>query len=106
MSTLPRYPFFWLGVPLVLIVLFAFGPLAILMGGGMVADTLGCTMPISGTAPCLFMGIDLAGLLTLAVFFGYLGFVTVPAGTTALTIWLAVAIVVTLIWWFRRRRAA
>ena len=106
MSARGRYPFFWLGVPLVLILVFAFGPLALLLAGGLVADSLGCTMPISAIAPCPFMGVDLAGLLAIAVAFGYFGFVTVPAGTTALAIWLAAAIVVTLAWWLRRRRTS
>ena len=105
MSTRPHYPLFWLGLPLVLILLFAFGPLALLLAGGLVADTLGCTMPISGAAPCLFMGVDLAEWLAVAVAFGYFGFVTMPIGATALAIWFAVAVVVAVIWLFRRRSA-
>jgi hypothetical protein len=104
MSSRGRYPFLWLGAPLVLILLFAFGPLALLLAGGVVADALGCTMPISAIAPCPFMGFDLAGLLAVAVAFGYFAFVTVPAGTTALAVWFVVAVAVTLAWWLRRRR--
>ena len=37
----PRYPFVALGVPLVLLLLFAFGPTVILLTGGMVAGALG-----------------------------------------------------------------
>jgi hypothetical protein len=40
------------------------------------------------------------------VFFGYLAFWTLPMGTTLLGIWLIAAVIVTLIWWLRRRRAA
>jgi len=103
MSAASPYPFFWLGLPLILILLFTFGPLAILLAGGLVADALGCTMPISALAPCPLMGVDLAGLLAVAVAFGYFAFVTVPAGTTALTLWLVATVVVTLVWWLRRR---
>ena len=106
MSTKVRYPFVALGVPLVLLLLFAFGPMVILLIGGLVAGALGCTMPIDAAAgPCAFMGVDLATFLAVAVAFGYLAFLTFPVGTTGLAIWFAVAIVVTLVWWLRRRRA-
>ena len=52
------------------------------------------------------MGIDLADALTIAVFFGYLAFWTLPTGTTALALWLVAAVIVTLIWWLRRRSVA
>jgi hypothetical protein len=106
MSVRPRYPFVWLGVPLALIILFSFGPLVALLLGGAVAGILGCNMPIAGSAPCLFMGADLSGALAVAVAFGYLAFFTFPAGTTLLGIWLIAAIIVTLGWLLRRRRAA
>ena len=105
MSARPRYPFVWLGVPLALIFLFAFGPLVALLLGGAVADALGCNMPIAGPTPCLFLGVDVRDALSIAVFFGYLAFFTVPTGTTLLGIWLVVAVIVTLVWWVRRRRA-
>jgi hypothetical protein len=106
MTARPRYPFVWLGVPLALIILFTIGPLVVLLLGGAVAGALGCNMPIAATAPCLFMGGDLSGAMAIAVFFGYLAFWTVPTGTTLLGIWLVAAVVVTLVWWLRRRRAA
>jgi hypothetical protein len=102
----PRYPFVWLGVPLALIVLFTIGPLVVLLLGGAVAGMLGCNMPIAASAPCLFMGADLSQAMAIAVFFGYLAFWTLPTGTTLLGIWLVVAVVATLIWGLRRRRAA
>jgi|SRR5580692_10554084 hypothetical protein len=106
MTVQPRYPFVGLGVPLALLLLFTFGPIVILLTGGMVAGALGCTMPIdAAAAPCPFMGIDLATFLSVAVAFGYLTFLTFPAGTMGLAIWLAVAIIVTLVWLLRRRRA-
>jgi hypothetical protein len=107
MSTKPRYPFVALGVPLVLLLLFAFGPMVVLLIGGMVAGALGCTMPIDSAAgPCVFMGVDLATFLAVAVAFGYLAFLTLPVGTTGLAIWFGAAVIVTLIWWLRRRSAA
>jgi hypothetical protein len=106
MTVRPRYPFVALGVPLVLILLFAYGPLVILLIGGMVAGALGCTMPINGAAgPCLFVGVDLATFLAFAVLCGYLNFLTFPTGTTLLGIWLAAAVIVTLVWGLRRWRA-
>jgi hypothetical protein len=63
-----------LGVPLVLLLLFTFGPTIILLTGGMAADALGCTMPISATGPCWLMGFDIAAYLAVAVAFGYLAF--------------------------------
>lgn len=36
MTVRPRYPFAGLGVPLVLILLFAYGPMVVLLIGGMV----------------------------------------------------------------------
>jgi ACR3 family arsenite efflux pump ArsB len=106
MNAGPRYPFVWLGLPLALIVLFTVGPLVGLLLGGAVAGALGCNMPIAGTMPCLFMGADLSEALAVAVALGYLAFFTMPAGTTLLGIWLIVAVLVTLVWWLRRRRAA
>jgi hypothetical protein len=106
MTARPRYPFVWLGVPLGMILLFSYGPLAALLLGGAVADALGCSMPIAGSEPCLFMGVDLADGLIYAVFFGYLAFWTLPTGTTLLGIWLVTAVIVTLVWLLRRRRAA
>jgi hypothetical protein len=106
MTARPRYPFVALGVPLVLILLFAYGPLVILLIGGMVAGALGCAMPIDSAAgPCLLMGVDIAGFLAFAVLCGYLNFLTFPAGTTLLGIWLVAAVIVTLVWALRRRRA-
>jgi hypothetical protein len=106
MSTRPRFPFVWLGVPLALIILLTIGPFVVLLLGGAVAGALGCNMPISGSTPCLFMGADLSEALAIAVFFGYLAFFTFPAGTTLLGIWSVAAVIVTLVWWLRRRQAA
>jgi hypothetical protein len=106
MSARPRYPFVWIGLPLALIVLFTVGPLVVLLLGGAVAGALGCNMPIAATAPCLFMGADLSEAMAIAVFFGYLAFWTMPTGTTLLGIWLFIAVIVTLVWLVRRRRAA
>jgi hypothetical protein len=105
MTARPRYPFVWLGVPLALILLFTISPLVALLVGGAVADALGCSMPIAGSEPCLFMGVNLADALSIAVFFGYLAFFTFPAGTTLLGLWLLAAVIVTLVWWLRRRTA-
>jgi hypothetical protein len=105
MTAQKRYPFAWLGVPLVLILLFTLGPTIILLIGGMVADALGCTMPIDTAAtPCFFKGVDLTTFMSVAVFFGYLAFFTFPAGGFLLSIWLAVAAIVTLLWMLRRWR--
>ena len=106
MNKRPRYPFVWLGLPLALIILFTIGPLVVLLLGGAVAGALGCDMPIAASAPCLFMGADLSDAMSIAVFFGYLAFFTVPAGTTLLGIWLVITVIVTLIWWLRWRRVA
>jgi hypothetical protein len=89
-----------------MILLFTIGPTVALLFGGAVANALGCNMPISASEPCLFMGVDLANALMVAVFFGYLAFWTLPLGTTLLGIWLVAAVIVTLVWWLRWRRAA
>jgi len=105
MTVRPRYPFVALGVPLVLILLFAYGPLVMLLIGGMAAGALGCTLPINGPAgPCLLMGVDLTTVLAFAVLCGYLNFLTFPTGTTLLGVWLVAAAIVTLVWGMRRRR--
>jgi hypothetical protein len=103
MTMRPRYPFVWLGIPLALILLLTIGPLAALLLGGAVADALGCSMPISADTTCLFMGVDLSGALTIAVALGYMAFFTFPMGTTLLGIWLVAAVIVTAVWWLRRR---
>lgn len=104
-SPRPRYPFAWLGVPLGLILLFTFGPTMSLILGAAVGGALGCSNPISAIEPCLFMGVDFAGPVIIAILIGYLGLVTVPIGTTLLGIWFGAAVIVTLVWWLRRRRA-
>jgi hypothetical protein len=102
----PRYPFVALGVPLVLLLLFTFGPTVILLVGGMVGDALGCRLPIEGAVgPCPFMGVDLAPFFSVAVAFGYLAFFTFPTGLSLLGIWLGAAVIVTLVWGLRRWRA-
>jgi hypothetical protein len=106
MTARPRYPFVWLGVPLGLILLFTIGPLVALLAGGAVADALGCSLPIAASEPCLVMGVNFADALSVAVFFGYLAFWTLPMGTPLLGLWLVAAVMVTLVWWLRRRRAA
>ncbi len=106
MTVRPRYPFVALGVPLVLILLFAYGPMLVLLIGGLVASAHGCTLPIDGSAgPCVFMGVDLAAFLAFAVVCGYLSFFTFPTGTALLGIWLVAAVIVTLVWGLRRWRA-
>jgi hypothetical protein len=49
---------------------------------------------------------NVADALTIAVLFGYLAFWALPTATTLLGIWLVAAVIVTLVWWLRRRRAA
>jgi hypothetical protein len=88
MTRRPRYPFVWLGVPLGLILLFTIGPLAAPLLSVAVADALGCSIPISASDPCLFMGVDLGYALIIALFLGYLAVWTMPIGTTLLGIWL------------------
>jgi hypothetical protein len=67
------------GVPLVLILLFAYGPMLVLLIGGLVASAHGCSLPIDGSAgPCVFMGVDLATFLAFAVVCGCLSFFTYP----------------------------
>ena len=57
MTVRPRYPFVALGVPLVLLFLFAYGPIVILLIGGMAAGALGCGISIHFAAGrCPFMG--------------------------------------------------
>jgi hypothetical protein len=107
MTVRPRYPFVALVVPLVLILLFAYGPMVVLLIGGMVSGALGCATPINGpTGPCLFMGVDLAKFLAFAVLCGYLNFLTFPTGSILLSIWLVAAVIVTLVWGLRRWRAS
>ncbi len=106
MSTRRGHPFWWLGIAFVLIALFVTAPFISLFIGGGIADALGCALPISSTAPCLFMGADLADALAIMVFIGYLGFVTIPLATTIFAIWLVIACIVTFIWWWRRRQEA
>ena len=101
----PRYPFAWLGVPLGLIVLFTIGPTVSPLLGGAVSGVLGCNNPVSAAEPCLFMGVDLSGAVTMAILFGFLGLVTMPIGATLLAIWFVAAVIVTLVWWLRRWRA-
>ena len=106
MSTGRGHPFWWLGIAFVLIALFITAPFISLFIGGGIADALGCTLPVSSTAPCVFMGVDLADALTIMVFIGYLGFVTIPLATTFFAIWLVIACIVTFIWWWRGQREA
>jgi hypothetical protein len=99
----PRYPFAWLGVPLVLLLLFTIGPYVALILGLAVAGVLGCYgPPISATDSCIFMGVDLSGPIGLI---GFLTLVTIPIGSVLLAIWLGIAVIVTLIWFLLRWRA-
>jgi hypothetical protein len=103
-SRRPRYPFGWLAVPLALILVFTFGPTASLLLGSIVSGLLDCHNPVSAAEPCLFMGIDFSQTVTAAILIGFLGLATLPTGMTLLGIWLFAAIIVTLVWWLRRRQ--
>ena len=96
--------FILLTVSLLSIVLFTVGPLISLFTAGAIANAAACAVPLSSTAPCPIMGIDVGDTLTLMVFVGYLAFFTVPVGKTLLMIWAAVACIVTSVWWFQSRR--
>jgi hypothetical protein len=105
MSRFFRSPAFtWLAVSLVTIVCFTVAPLASLIIAGGIANAMGCMIPVSSTAPCLVMGVDLSDTLTLMIFAGYLGFLTIPVGEIVLTIWFAVACITTIGWWGRHRK--
>jgi hypothetical protein len=74
--------------------------------GAAVSGGLGCgNPPISATDPCIFMGIDFSGPITIAILVGFLNLVTIPVGSVLIAIWLGIAVIVTLIWFLLRWRA-
>jgi hypothetical protein len=110
MRTRWKTPLLWLGISFALIVVFMFLPIVLALIGTVTAQALNCNIPLSDAgfdaAPCLLLGADIGSTLTLMVLLAYLGLLTIPAGTTALTIWAVVACVVVLLTWLRGRREA
>ena len=96
----------WLGVSFVVIFVAAVAPLISAFIAGAVANILGCTLNEGGASTCMFNGSDIGQTLADMFVLGWLAFVTLPWGGFALAIWLAVAGVVALVKWRRRRREA
>jgi hypothetical protein len=94
----------WLIVTLILIVLITAAPFIVSFGGAGIAGALGCDGSMQISSPCLWMGSDVSQTLTIMIYMGYLGFVTIPVGEFLLLIWTVVACVVALVRWRRRRR--
>ncbi len=78
---------------LIAIVLFALTSVISVMASIGIASLNGCPLNEAGTHPCVILGVDIGGLLSLMFVTGWLALATVPAGAVALLIWLAVAIV-------------
>ncbi len=106
MSAKRSRTFFWLSMSFVIIVLLAAAPLISAFIAGAIADVLGCTLNEGGASTCLFMGQDIGETLAEMFVLGWLAFVTLPWGLSALAIWFVVACVVAIVRWRRRRREA
>jgi hypothetical protein len=98
------YAVVWLGITLVLILLFTAAPFIASLGAAGIASVLGCDGSMQIRSPCLLGGSDISQTLTTMIYLAYLGFVTIPVGQSLLVVWAVVACVVVLVRWLRRRR--
>jgi hypothetical protein len=96
----------WLGITLVLILLFALAPLISTLIASTIADALGCTVNEGGATQCLYKGTDIGETLAEMFVVGWLSFVTFPLALIAFGVWLVSAISIFVIRWRRRRREA
>jgi hypothetical protein len=96
----------WLGLTLILILLITAAPTIVSFAAVGIGSALDCPGIMEVSAPCMFLGSDISGTLTLMIFMGYFAFVTIPFGEFLLLIWAIVACVVAVLRWRQRRHAA
>lgn len=81
-----------LWIALVVIVLFAAGPLLSVIASSTIAELAGCTLHEGNRNPCLVLGMDLGGQLYRMFVAGWYSFITLPIGGLALLVWIGLAI--------------
>lgn len=89
-------------VLMVILVLACLAPLFSMLVAQLIGDHYGCTVGIDSINPCMVDGKDIGETLTTLGAMGYFLFVTLPVLYALVPLW----IVVELIAWIRRRRAA
>lgn len=93
-----RFPWIRYGGMLALIVLLTLLPTFSALAASYLADTHGCTLNEAGTHPCLIMGSDWGGTLSVMFVMGWLTIATLPLGGGALIVWLVILIIHFLAW--------
>lgn len=68
----------------VIALVFLLAPLSISLAAYSIAGVLNCTLNGANYHPCVFLGLDIGGLLYPMGGFGFLGIITMPIGLAVL----------------------
>jgi hypothetical protein len=85
-----RFPWIFYWIALVLIAIVALAPVGSVIACGLIASALGCRADEGSVHPCTIGGKDYGQLLYTLGVMGWLMLVTLPAGATAFSLWLAI----------------
>ncbi|HEU0209403.1 MAG TPA: hypothetical protein VFQ78_10545 [Candidatus Udaeobacter sp.] len=87
-----RFPWMLYWIPLLLIAVFAFAPVASVILCSFIANAHGCKVDEGSVHPCIINNQDYGHLLYELGVLGWLMLFTLPAGLFAFVIWLIVLI--------------
>jgi hypothetical protein len=90
-------------VTLVLILIFAFWPTALAMGGTGLAQLFGCETDFNRAIPCTINGEEWGETIFDYQKIAYLSLFTIPVGQVMLSIWLLVLLLYLVVRLVRRR---
>ena len=77
-------------------------PMALLLGGALLAGLMGCEVNEAGSTPCIVAGMDFGGLLSGLVATGWLELIILPMFMGLLALW---GVIEGLHHWRKRRLA-
>lgn len=94
----PRFPWRIYVIILVVLVLFALGPVLSVFFTYAVAEANGCTVTEASVHPCLVFGADWGEFLYFTGVVGWLALATLPLGGGAIIVWLVVLLIHYVAW--------
>ncbi len=68
-------------------------PIVLAFAATVIGGLLGCSVNEGGSPTCLFMGIDISGVLTNLFIMHWFGMITLPIAALLVVVWILVEIV-------------